>query len=458
MTMFTRRQFLVRTLQGSSLVALHSVVPGFLATTARAATPGKDKILVVIEMTGGNDGLNTVIPYGDDLYYKNRPTLGYKKKELITVDDHIGLHPGLRGLSALQQQGQLAIVQGVGYPNPDRSHFESMDIWQMADPKRKIGTGWLGRTMNSVKVEEGHMPGMYVGNQKLPVALEGSALGTPAIDPAKPYELRLESGDTLRVDQPPTAPDGTVFTAVDTGPAGPQQPKQDDKPSPHREARMKLIKELTEATQGAPGDLLQFVRRSSLQTYTAVESLRRLMKEDLCGSPDPNAQVQFDRRRGQSTLGSDLGLVAKMIKAGFGTRIFYVAIDGFDTHSKQKNDHNNLMQQFGDAVQNFFMQLQQSGHDKRVILMNFSEFGRRVKENGSQGTDHGAGSCLFVAGPQVKGGVCGKHPSLADLDAGDLKHHTDFRRVYATLLDKWLECDSTAVLGAKYEHVDVVKA
>jgi uncharacterized protein (DUF1501 family) len=302
------------------------------------------------------------------------------------------------------------------------------------------------------------MPGMYVGNQKLPVALEGSALGTPAIDPAKPYELRLESGDTLRVDQPPT-PDGAVFTAVDTVPGTPQQPKKEDKPSPHREARMKLIKELTESTQAAPGDLLQFVRRSSLQTYTAVESLRRLMKEDLRGQPNPNAQIQFvNGRQQQMNLTNDLNLVAKMIRAGFGTRIFYVAIDGFDTHAKQKNEHFNLMQQFGSAVQNFFAQLQQSGDDKRVILMNFSEFGRRVKENGSQGTDHGSGSCLFVAGPQAKGGLVGKHPNLADLDAGDLKYHTDFRRVYATLLDKWLECDSAAVLGAKYEHMELVKA
>jgi uncharacterized protein (DUF1501 family) len=449
--MFTRRQFLINSLKGSSLVALHSLVPGFLATAARAAAPGKDKVLVVLEMNGGNDGLNTVIPFGDDLYFKSRPTLAYRKQEVIPVNDHVGLHPGLRGLSGLLNQGQLAIVQGVGYPNPDRSHFESMDIWQMADPKRKMGTGWLGRSMNLVKIPEGHMPGIYVGKDRLPLALEGSALGTPAIDPAKPYELRLESGDTISV--PDQQESGVITRSFDLPASAPAKPKE-EKPSPQREARMKLIKELTEASTG-PGDLHQFVRRSALQTYTAVESLRRLMKEDLRGAPDD--PVRRFRPGQQATLASDLDLVAKMVRAGFGTRIFYVAIDGFDTHSKQKADHQNLMQQLGDAVLNFFQQLQQSGDDQRVLLLTFSEFGRRVKENGSQGTDHGAGSCLFVAGPKAKAGLVGKHPSLADLDAGDLKHHTDFRQVYATLLDQWLECDSEKVLGAKFPHSPVLK-
>jgi len=248
-----------------------------------------------------------------------------------------------------------------------------------------------------------------------------------------------------------------VFSAtVVDAPGAPQKPKE-EKPSPHREARMKLIKELTgEPGASAPGgDLLQFVRRSSLQTYTAVESLRRLMKEEL--GPMPPEARQFGRGQQPARLFNDLNLVAKMIRAGFGTRIFYVSIDGFDTHANQKGDHFNLMQQLGNAVMNFFQQLQQSGDDKRVLLLTFSEFGRRVKENGSKGTDHGAGSCLFLAGPQAKAGLVGKHPSLADLDAGDLKHHTDFRRVYATLLDKWLECNSEKVLGAKFPHAPVLK-
>jgi uncharacterized protein (DUF1501 family) len=449
--MLTRRQFLVRSLKTSSLVALSTTVPGFLANAARAAAPGKDHILVVLEMNGGNDGLNTVIPFGDDLYHKSRPTLAFKKEAVIPIDDYHGLHMGLQALSGLMNQGQLAIVQGVGYPNPDRSHFESMDIWHMGDPKRKIGTGWLGRAMNGIKIPEGEIPGMYVGTEKLPLALEGSQFGTPAIDPKRPYELRLEGGQTISVQQP-TLPDAPQLPD-----AGPIKPR-DDKPSPHREARMKLINELTESTPASQGDLLQFVRRSSLQTYTAVESLRKLMAEQ--PRPDQNEEqlARFQGvQGGQGNLSRQLGLVAKMIQAGFGTRIFYVSIDGFDTHSDQAKDHQRLMEQTGFAIAEFFKQLKQAGDDKRVLLMTFSEFGRRVKENGSKGTDHGAGSCLFLAGPQAKAGLVGKHPNLADLDQGDLKHHTDFRRVYATLLDKWLECDSAKVLGAKFDHVGVLK-
>src|SRR5262245_25111098 len=161
--MFTRRQFLTRTLQGSSLVALGPLVPQFVARTAQAAAPGKDNVLVVVELTGGNDGLNTVIPYADDLYHKARPTLRQNKDVVIRLDDHVGLHPGLQGLRPLWEQGQLAVVQGVGYPNPDRSHFEAMDIWQSADPKRNTPTGWLGRAAAEVDSGSGGVPILHVG-------------------------------------------------------------------------------------------------------------------------------------------------------------------------------------------------------------------------------------------------------------------------------------------------------
>jgi uncharacterized protein (DUF1501 family) len=153
-----------------------------------------------------------------------------------------------------------------------------------------------------------------------------------------------------------------------------------------------------------------------------------------------------------------LNLVAQLIQRGFGTRVFYLSLDGFDTHSQQGDEHQRLLGELANSVNNFFTQLQSGGHDKRVLVMTFSEFGRRVDENSSRGTDHGAASCMFVVGPGVKGGPIGKHPSLSDLGDGDLKHHTDFRRVYATLLDKWLGCDSRVVLGDKFEHLDFVKA
>jgi uncharacterized protein (DUF1501 family) len=178
-----------------------------------------------------------------------------------------------------------------------------------------------------------------------------------------------------------------------------------------------------------------------VQTLTAVETLRELLE-------GPGAVA----RRGGG-LSERLQLVAGLIARGFGTRIFYVSLDGFDTHASQGPAHSNLLGDLANSVTQFFQTLKTAGNDRRVRLLTFSEFGRRVEENGSRGTDHGAASCLFLAGPSVKGGVVGPHPSLADLDAGDLKFHTDFRRVYATLLDGWLGCDSTAVLGAKWDHV-----
>src|SRR5947208_7893462 len=191
--MLTRRQLLTRTLQGSSLVALGAVVPQLVARTARAAAPGKDNILVVIEMTGGNDGLNTVIPYADDLYHKARPTLRQTKDTVIRLDDHVGLHPGMRGLQTLWNNGNLAVLQGVGYPNPDRSHFEAMDIWQSADPKRATQTGWLGRAAGVMDNREGGIPLMHLGASRSPLAVAG-APGGGAVSVGEKNSFRLDLG------------------------------------------------------------------------------------------------------------------------------------------------------------------------------------------------------------------------------------------------------------------------
>jgi uncharacterized protein (DUF1501 family) len=406
--MFTRRQFLTYTLRGSSLVALSTVVPQFVVRTAQAAAPGKDNILVVLEMTGGNDGLNTVIPYADDLYHKYRPTLRQTKDVVVRLDDHVGLNSGMRGFRPMLEQGQLAVMQGVGYPNPERSHFEAMDIWQSADPRRVVTTGWLGRTAVEMDNRSGGVPILNIGARGLPLAVTG-APGGGAISVNDQNSFRLELGG---------------------GKAGRQK------------ARRKLVEDLAKpAEKGPKDDLVSFVQRRQVQTLTAVEHLRELLE-------GPNAVPRFG-----SGLSTKLQLIAGLITRGFGTRIFYVNLDGFDTHADQAPTHSTLLAELADSVTGFFQTLKTSGHHKRVRLMTFSEFGRRVQENGSRGTDHGAASCLFLAGPSVKGGVVGKHPSLADLDAGDLKFHTDFRRVYATQLDGWLGCDSKAVLGGKWDHI-----
>jgi uncharacterized protein (DUF1501 family) len=337
-------------------------------------------------------------------------------------------------------KGQLAVVQGVGYPNPDRSHFESMDIWQSADPKRKIASGWLGRSLGSLHVDAGHIPGVYVGTEKQPLALHGSATGVPAIHPNKPYDLEL-------TNRPPANPYMNQLRVVGFDNGSGDDPKLGEA-GKHLTARRKLIDELARPPAAPKNSMLQFVQRSEVQTYTTIERLRQIMAAEA-------NQGFFQGRFGE--LARNLSLVGRMIAAEFGTRIFYVSFGGFDTHSNQQQEHQQLLQQVADAVTNFFAQLEQAGHAKRVVLMTFSEFGRRVQENGSKGTDHGAASCLFVAGPAVKGGLVGKHPSLSDLDAGDLRHHTDFRQVYATLLDGWLGCDSKQVLGEKFNPISLLK-
>ncbi len=447
--MMNRRRFLQQTIQGSSLLAFGPLVPGFLAATARAAEPGKDRVLVVLEMTGGNDGLNTVIPYADDHYHRARPTLRHTKDQVVRINDYIGLNPGLRGLDKMLNGGQVAAVLGVGYPNPDRSHFESMDIWQSADPARKVRTGWLGRGLGMLHVEAGHIPAAYVGTNQLPLALQGAATGVPTIHRDRPYDLELTSA------APQGYYNGRRFVPQRAFPGQPASPGPE---TPKNVAeRRRLIEDLAQLTPDSSGGLLPFVRRSALQTYTTIGRLREIMEEDL-KAESQGRRVYYPGNNGE--LARNLSLIGHMISAGFGTRVYYVSLGGFDTHANQQQQHQQLLQQFGDAVTGFFGQLERAGQAKRVLLLTFSEFGRRVDENGSRGTDHGAASCLFVIGPGVKGGAVGKHPSLApaDLLAGDLKHQIDFRQVYATLLDGWLGCDSRHVLGGKFEPIALLKS
>jgi uncharacterized protein (DUF1501 family) len=314
------------------------------------------------------------------------------------------------------QKQSLAIVQGIGYPNPDRSHFESMDVWQSGDPLRKVGTGWIGRSATDLQDKKGNVPVVQLGPNRLPLALQGSSAGVVSINNEQAYILDLGKGDAER-----------------------------------KNARRKLIQDLAEpAPAGKADDMLQFIQRRQLQTYSTLDRLRDVLKEDKKVTPtEPQAP--------QTPLTQKMSLIARLISKGFGTRVFYVMIDGFDTHSGQAEEQQRLLAEVSDSISFLFTKLKETGHDKRVLAMTFSEFGRRVHENGSKGTDHGAASCLFVAGPAVKGGAVNKHPSLKDLDAGDLKHHTDFRSLYATLLDQWLNVDSKTVLGSKFEHVPLLR-
>jgi uncharacterized protein (DUF1501 family) len=288
-----------------------------------------------------------------------------------------------------------------------------MDIWQSADPTRKTTSGWVARSTPLFGDGKG-IPAMFLGADKLPLALQGAAGGVLSVEKPQDFALNL------------------------SGPADRQS------------ARRKLIEDLS-AGPADGDDLTAFVRRRQLQAFASAATIKRAIEAS--GKESAGAVQVSDARN----LGQKLELIATLIRAEFGTRVYYVALDGFDTHARQAEPHGNLLAQVGDGVRTFFTKLKDGGHDKRVLLMTYSEFGRRVKENGSSGTDHGAASCLFVAGPGVKGGPVNPHPRLDELDGGDLRFAIDFRRVYATLLDGWLGADSRAVLGAKFAPVGLLK-
>ena len=324
-------------------------------------------------------------------------------------------------MKRLYDEKRLAVIQGVGYPNPDRSHFESMDIWQLADPKRAHTSGWMARAVPGMTVKDAGVPGMYLGDERLPVAMQGADGGVISLADRASFRLQL-SGN---------AP-----------------------------GRKKLIEDLNGAGEAATGDLAAFVRKRQLQTYTSLQKIEEALQgagNDGRGQSNEFVNGRFVRKdpNDLKTLGGKLGLISRLIQKNLGTRLYYVQLGGFDTHSGQADEHAKLLGELSGAVGNFFTTLG-GENSERVALMTYSEFGRRVKENGSRGTDHGSGSCMFVAGSQVVGGLVGKHPSLSDLTDGDIKYHTDFRRVYATLLDDWLGVDSKGVLDEQYEKLPLI--
>jgi uncharacterized protein (DUF1501 family) len=388
--MLTRRSFL----RSSSLVALAPTLPLFVSRSVRAAAPDKDaRVLVVVEMDGGNDALNTIVPHADETYAKLRPKLKLDPKRLVKVTDAVGLHPALRPLDKLLQAGNLAVLPGVGYPNPNRSHFESMAMWHTArfDEADLKGYGWLGRAMDP---SAGNL--FSVGGE-VPTALRGRRSSAVAFK-------RIE--EVLLSD--PTA------AKASTGPE-------------------------------SADDLLAFVRRQAVDAHAAADKLAKL-SGDKTGPNYP-----------QTELAERLKIVARLLKADIGARVFYTQQSGYDTHSQQQFSHSNLLGEFARAVAAFFADLKASKLDDRVTLLSFSEFGRTIKENGSAGTDHGTAGACFVAGPTVVGGLFGTVPSLTDLDKGEPKMTTDFRQVYASVLGSWLGLN-TDELGKDIKPIALIRS
>ncbi len=410
--MTNRRQFL-KQFGAASLVSLGAVPPSFLQRAAHAAesTSNERRVLVIVQMAGGNDGLNTVVPHGHSEYYKARPGIAIPKGAELRLNDELGLHPAMTGFRDLFNEGWLSIVQGVGYPNPDRSHFRSMDIWQSAQPdKVDTASGWLGRALDStVDQQIGKVPAIALGTDKLPLSFVASKINVPTVRDFKGYHLQLGPGSEAAL-----------------------------------QAHRKTLEQIATRTTAAGSDL-DFLRRTALTAWTSAEKLRHIAANYRPAADYPG-----------NALGQKLRTVAEIISSDLGTRLFFVNLDGFDTHSQQLASHQALLTELSSAVTAFVRDLKGHNLADRVMVATFSEFGRRVAENGSLGTDHGAASQMFVISPKCRGGVIGQHPSFTDLDDGDLKFHTDFRSVYSTLLDRWLGIASEPVLGASFRPVEFV--
>jgi len=409
--MFADRRDFLKT---AGLIAWGLSVPTFLSRTALAAPKNgqkgsKDTILVVVELTGGNDGLNTVVPFKDADYAKLRPTLKLPTDQLKKVNDELGLHPSMAGFAELLEDKALCIVQGVGYPNPSQSHFRSMDIWQGGTLDRQITEGWLGKAMKKMK---GTSQAFHLkqNNQSSPLAFDGAPAKVPSIASLEEFQLQ---------------------TVASSGSDKKEQQK---------------VIESSVAKKGDKTNLLDFVSRTASTTYDASKRLAEIGKNYQPKSTYPN-----------TPLAGRLKLAAQLIDADLGARVFYVSLDGFDTHATQAPEHANLWTQVSGAMTAFYKDMKARGHSERVLMMTFSEFGRRAKENGSRGTDHGSGAPLFLIGGKVKSGVVGKHPSLTDLEDGNLKFDTDFRQVYASILDKWLGVAHKEVLGGTFKATEVFK-
>lgn len=428
MNSFTRRSLIKTGLAGAPIVSVGAgSLPLFLQTTAHAAKADAkgEKILVVVQLLGGNDGLNTVVPHKIDGYARGRRALRLNAGSLVKLNDEIGLHASMKPLEKSLADGRLAVIQGVGYPNPDRSHFRSMDIWESArlDPN-DLQTGWLGRAMDTSlesSARSGRLSGVHIGSRNLPLAMRARRTDVPSLDRLDQLQLKGDNSLTR------IAADMDRMRLAETNskaPAAQPMPESADNP------------------------LLGFVSRT---TATAVASSKKLA--DLDTKP---GEVKYP----ESALGKRLELVARMIKAGLDTRVFYTGQDGFDTHANQVNVHAGLLDQVASSVAAFEADMAKTGNADRVCVLVFSEFGRRLAENASLGTDHGAAAPAFVLGPLAQKGLIGKHPSMdpKDLNDGDVMFHTDFRRIYADILANHLALDPATILGTGFDPLGLIKS
>lgn len=416
----TRREFIQK---GLTIVAMGSTAPSFLTRTALVmanpfdiaqvtSRPGvpDDHVLVVVQMGGGNDGLNTLVPFSDDAYYRARPRLAIPRQDVIQVSSEFGLHPKMGKFKEMLDRGVAAVIQGVGYPNPSRSHFKSMEIWHTADPEgRVMRVGWIGRYFDS----------------KCPVCVEPTA--GVNIGSSMPLAMRADGGQGVTLENPDTFQWLPSLEGVGA-----------------REER-ELFKLLNAPAPNEPGTI-DFLRHTAMNAVLSSERVREAVRQYKGGIEYPNNRFSYSMR-----------LIAQMIAGRLPTKVYYAHMTGFDTHASQQGVHDTLLEQLSTGVDAFYRDLEAQGNADRVLVVAFSEFGRRVAENGSAGTDHGTAAPMFVFGKRVRPGIHGRQPSLTDLTDGDLRHGVDFRSVYATVLDQWLGADPSKILGSEFERVPFLR-
>lgn len=398
-------------LGGGGMIAVGLMTPPWLASIAKAdfvRTAGGNKIdpdtvLVVCELTGGNDGLNTIIPYAESTYRQMRPNLSIPESEIIKLNDYFGLHPALGGLHRLIQEDKVAIIHNVGHPNPNRSHFKSMEIWQSASPDNSQSFGWIGRHFDTKVESDDFSPISALGlSIQRPLALQARAASIPCFGSLADIQAMIGDPDAERI----------LRSVQDVG------------------------------GQGAKGA----ASRASINAFDAMSELNKLL-----------GSHEIKEDYGDGRFGNGFKQIAQLVCTSPKTRAIYFNVGGFDTHSRQLETHAQLLKDFSDGLLGFQREVESAGRADKVIVVVFSEFGRRTYENGSLGTDHGQAAPMLVIGKRVKGGHYGHKPDMVDLDNGDIRWDIDFRQVYATALDQWLGGDSGAVLGGKFKHIECLK-
>ena len=433
----TRREFLRSTILGG---AFATTVPAFLANTFAAlqaqaadsavqtATGRDNSILVVLQMAGGNDGLNTVVPFSNDHYRRARSRIGIAVSDVLKLDDDVGFHPSLTGFKDLYDNGSLAVIQGIGYPNPNRSHFRSTEIWQTASDSEKYEKyGWLGRYFDNTCSGCDPTIGVSIGRQMPQAFASSHPLG---ISLENPHQYRFMGADRHHGDTEES------FRKLNEM----HQSMSVDASSGEDNSGASIGS--IHGKSAHAGSALDFLERTSMDAQVSSDKILAISNK-----------VQNQATYPQSQLANSLKLVSRLIAGGLPTRVYYVSQGGYDTHANQLPTQQRLLKELGDSVKAFTDDLKAQGNLSRVLVMTFSEFGRRVAENANGGTDHGAAAPMFVIGEKVKAGLLGKYPSLApeDLLNGDVKYTVDFRSVYAGVLEAWLKTSSAPILGRHFD-------